>query len=100
MIKRFLGSFIVVFFVVLIAFNAILGILCIDRLKVMNNKIESMKEEIAQIEVAGVREETLSEEKIVQFYQEMNDKTNEAIDRILTMVGIVASIVTFFAFSF
>lgn len=97
MIKRFLGSFIVVFFVVLIAFNTILGILCIDRLKVMNNKIESMRKEITQIEVAGVREETLSEEKIVEFYQEMNDRTNEAIDRILTMVGIVAGIVTFFS---
>lgn len=97
MIKKFFGKFIVIFFVVLIVFNTMLCIFCIDRLKNVNNKIESIDDKIAIIEVDGVREETLSEEKIIQFYKEMNDKTNEAIDRILTLVGIVAGIVTFFS---
>lgn len=96
MIKKIFWNFIVVFFIVIIVFNTMLCIFCIDRLKAANDKIDIIDDKIAIIEVDGVREETLSEEKIIQFYREINDKTNEAIDRIITIVGLVAGIVTFF----
>lgn len=95
--KKLLSGFIIIFLVVLIALNTLINIMVIDRIKDINYHMKKINEKISIIETSDIREQTLSEEKIVELYKELSDKTDEAINRILTLVGIVAGIVTFFS---
>lgn len=95
--KKLFSGFISIFFVILIAINTLGGILLLDRIIVIKNDIKSLKNEITTIDFNTVREENISEAKIIEFYEEISEKSSEAIDRILTIVAIVASIVTFFS---
>lgn len=97
MIKRILSKFVIVFLVGLISANTLAIVLLIDQIKSMNYEFSNIYEKIEQYEVSVLREETLSEAKIIEFYKEINQKSNESINRILTIVGIVAGVVTFFS---
>ncbi len=83
--------------VVLIAANAVATILIFDNLVALKNEIRHVEEKVDSLETETVRESTLSEKKLMEFYKEIDEKSSEMIDRLLTIVGIIGGVVTFFS---
>lgn len=96
-VRQLLSTFVIVFFVVLIAVNAVATILIFDNVVSLKNEVRRLEEKVDSIEIETVREATLSEQKLMEFYKEIDEKSNEMIDRLLTIVGIIGGVVTFFS---
>lgn len=96
-VKQLLSTSLIVFFIVLIAVNAVATVLLLDNVIALKNEVRRLEEKVNSFETDAAQESTLSEQKLVEFYQEIDDKSNEMIDRLLTMVGIIGGAVTFFS---
>lgn len=96
-LKYFFSSFLLLFFSILIVGNSLAIILLIDDIHRIDSQIKSIKENISTIEVNYTREQTLSETKLLDFYHEIDQESNEAINRVLTIVGVITGIFTLFS---
>ena len=96
-VGQLLSTFVIVFLVALIAANVLATILIFDSVVSLRNEVGRLEEKVDSLEVDTVRESTLSEQKLMEFYKEIDEKSSEMIDRLLTMVGIIGGVVTFFS---
>lgn len=85
------------FFVALICLNFLGLLYSIDTISSLKNDILNLDERIEKIENnnAYLNLEN-SDENINNYYRELSSKTDEAIGRILTIVGLLATVTTFF----
>lgn len=94
---KHLSTFAVVFLIVIICFNSLGLIYCIDSVKYIGYEMSRLSQRVDTIEnsISRVHVENI-DERINSYYRELSNKTDESINRILTIVGILAAIVTFF----
>lgn len=94
--KKF-SSYATIFFIIIICFNFIGLLYSIDTITGLKNEISKLDERIEIIEDNNSNlyfENT--DNDINNYYRELSDKTDDAIDRILTIVGVLATIITVF----
>lgn len=92
--KQF-NTFTSVFFVALICLNFFGLLYLIDTVSSIKSNTINLNKRIEKVENDNSYFND-SEEEINNYYRELSNKTDEAIDRILTIVGLLAAVVTFF----
>lgn len=92
--KQF-NTFASVFFIVLICLNFFGLLYLIDTVSSIKNDTLNLNKRIEKVENDNYCFNNIDEE-INNYYRELSDKTDEAIDRILTIVGLLATAITFF----
>lgn len=83
------------FFIALICLNFVGVLYLIDTVSSIKSNISSLGKRIERVENTNSHLNDLDEE-MNNYYRELSNKTDEAIDRILTIVGLLAAVVTFF----
>lgn len=90
-------SFIYIFMAVVILISLLCGFFSISEILGVKSTISDINTRIDKIETTVVSNSVvISDDSMVSYYRELSDKTDSAIDRILTIVGLIAAIVSFF----
>ena len=88
-----LTSYVFLFLTLIVCLNFGGIIYSIDTLSDIKNDVLRLDERIERVEEQD--SSLYIEEEINNYYRELSDKTDEAIDRILTIVGLLATILIF-----
>lgn len=88
------NSFLAVFLIFLIIFNVGAAIFLISSHLEDTAQIEALEEKVQALESGN--KNVQGTQAANDYYRELSDKTDSAIDRILTVVGIIAAIVALF----
>lgn len=95
-LKPSLSSYLTIFASILLIFNTIVSIYIIDCFKEQRYCIKEMDERVSELESSGLH--AIEEEIIKKYYTEIDNKADEAINRILTILGILSTFITLFGF--
>lgn len=88
-----LTSYVFLFLTLIVCLNFGGIIYSIDTLSDIKNDVLRLDERIERVEEQD--SSLYIEEEVNNYYRELSDKTDEAIDRILTIVGLLATILIF-----
>ena len=89
-----LTSYVSLFFILIICLNFFGILYSVDALSSIKSDISRLDKRIEIVE--DKNSNLYMEEDINNYYRELSDKTDEAIDRILSIVGLLATVTTFF----
>ena len=91
-------SFLYIFITVVILVSLICGVISLSNIQSIKTTINNINSRIDKTEAAISYNQTLSPDNIMlDYYRELSDKTDTAINRVLTIVGLIAGIVSFFS---
>lgn len=95
-LKKTLSNFLTIFFVILICINLLGLIFVSDSVLSIKGKLKEINSRIEKIEKSNRKDIIQEDINLNDFYKELTNKTDEAINRILTVVSVIATVVTLF----